>query len=375
MATCPYSAGSSISWLAQQAPVGPHVVRIGLNATAAHWEWLPCHSAPLPDAEERFPSRTSWREPPVGKLCCAPPRGCFRAVLDDVVAIPRHRFRIGQRVRCRNSQVRPSPSAGWQLGRVTSVDPLLRVRLVSGSDARVWDEVRPAARNTGDAAEGGRADVDDDPHARQIAESVRGLLIRRLGLRDGDVVVSRWQRQVTEFAADFVQRNAWHFDCAPAPHFERIPALAATPNCAARPSTHALPYRSADGQHSSGVYSAILYLAHDDEAALVGGHTAFVDTTPPPPLQQQQQQQQQPSDRHKSADEGETAGDETSSVGLERLPNGTAYLRRGLSVAPRIGRLVLFSGGSENYHAPMPIAQGRRQSLLVWFWCGCAEPE
>ena len=120
------------------------------------------------------------------------------------------------------------------------------------------------------------------------------------------------------------------------------------------------------------MYSAILYLAHDDEAALVGGHTAFVDTTPPPPLQQQQQQ---PSDRHKSADEGETARDETSSVGLERLPNGTAYLRRGLSVAPRIGRLVLFSGGSENYHAPMPIAQGRRQSLLVWFWCGCAEPE
>ena len=36
-----------------------------------------------------------------------------------------------------------------------------------------------------------------------------------------------------------------------------------------------------------------------------------------------------------------------------------------------VGRLVLFSGGSENWHAPLPVGAGRRQSLQMFFKCLC----
>ena len=67
-------------------------------------------------------------------------------------------------------------------------------------------------------------------------------------------------------------------------------------------------------------------------------------------------------------------GDEEP-AGLERFSNGSAVLRRGLAVAPRIGRLLLFSGGAENYHAPLPVGQGRRQSLQMFFGCRCVSDE
>ena len=49
---------------------------------------------------------------------------------------------------------------------------------------------------------------------------------------------------------------------------------------------------------------------------------------------------------------------------------------KGRVLAPRkrrtaCRRLLLFSGGAENYHAAMPVERGRRQSLLVWFECAC----
>ena len=309
MEACPYSGDSP---LASVAPIGPRVARIELDESPPLWDWLDCHDAPLADATTRFPNRLTWRDPPVGQLCCA--RRCFRAVMDDAIEIPRFNFTKGQRARCRDSKVRPSPSAGWELGRVASVAPL-RVRLVSSSErrGRIWDEVRPVG-------DGGGA-IDDDVHARAMVEAIRRLLVKEAGLRDADVVASRWQRQSTRGAADFTERYAWHCDYA---------------------------------QHPGGVYSAILYTAHDDEEPLVGGHTAFVDTPPPRP-------------------EGDPVGADAA-PGLERLANGSAYLRRGLSVAPRVGRLLLFSGGAENYHAPMPVASGRRQSLLAWFSCGCEEP-
>ena len=50
---------------------------------------------------------------------------------------------------------------------------------------------------------------------------------------------------------------------------------------------------------------------------------------------------------------------------------GDAQLAAGVLVEPRRGRLVLFSGGGENYHAPLPVAQGRRTSFQVWFGCDC----
>ena len=50
---------------------------------------------------------------------------------------------------------------------------------------------------------------------------------------------------------------------------------------------------------------------------------------------------------------------------------GDARLVAGVVVEPRRGRLVLFSGGGENYHAPLPVMQGRRTSFQVWFGCDC----
>jgi hypothetical protein len=169
--------------------------------------------------------------------------------------------------------------------------------------------------------------LDDDPHARQMVESIRQLLISEADLREGDgLVASRWVRQTVYHAADFSERHAWHFDY---------------------------------GQHSSAVFSATLYTGVDGEEELVGGYTAFADTP-----------------RAASADLTAVAEEGgPGAPGLERLPNGTAHLHRGLVIAPRPGRVVIFSGGAENYHAPLPVAQGRRQSLQVWFTCQCGDAD
>lgn len=316
--TCPYNA-SLPTMLASTAPVGPSVLRIGMERLAEpHWEWLDCHDRPLADAETRFPRRTTWREPPVGPaLCCMPPRGCFRAVLDDVIPMPKPAFKKGQKVLVRQSMVRPSPSEGWQLGRVAAVEPQLRVRLSSSSNrtGQLWDEVRPASSGDED-----HAGLDVDEHADAMAEAARRLLVKEAGMRDEDVILGRRQRQASHWRTDAIDAHAWHFDY---------------------------------GQYPQAVFSAIMYMSVDGaDEPLVGGHTAFVDTPPPPRLEA-------------------TDGEATVEAGLERLANGTAYLHRGLVVAPRPGRVVLFSGGAENYHAPMPVAQGRRLSLLAWFKCAC----
>ena len=58
-------------------------------------------------------------------------------------------------------------------------------------------------------------------------------------------------------------------------------------------------------------------------------------------------------------------------AGLLRLANGTALLQRGLVVAPKAGRLVIFSGGAENFHAPLAVQHGKRASLQMFFRCVC----
>lgn len=60
---------------------------------------------------------------------------------------------------------------------------------------------------------------------------------------------------------------------------------------------------------------------------------------------------------------------------LQQLTNGSFVVQRGLLVAPRRGRLLLFSGGGENFHSALPAVQGRRQSLQAFFKCApaCAQ--
>jgi len=44
-------------------------------------------------------------------------------------------------------------------------------------------------------------------------------------------------------------------------------------------------------------------------------------------------------------------------------------LVEGIVVEPKRGRLLLFSGGGENYHAPMDVRRGRRAAWHAWFTC------
>lgn len=296
------------------------VVRVAMEPGAPHWTWLACHERMLHDAHTRYPGRTTWREPPISSHCCLPQRGCFRAVYDGRIHFERWRFNFtrGQKVHMRQSAIRSSPSAGWELGRVTGLEPL-RVRLVSDAHrrGRAWDEVRPAAdrKNGNDVV----APLAEDWHATKLAEEIRRLLVAEAGVRDSDVVASSAVRQATKVTGAFSEVHRWHYDY---------------------------------GQHPGAIFSAILYTGNDGEEPLVGGETAFV-TTPPPP----------------------TGADDVWSddhAGLQRLPNGSTHLRRGWVVSPRVGRLVLFTGGAENYHAPMPVLQGRRQTLQVWFRCACS---
>ena len=96
----------------------------------------------------------------------------------------------------------------------------LRVRLASDYNrtGRAWDEVRPAESG----ADGAPA-LDDDPHAREMAEAARQVLVAEAGVRDEDVAVSRWVRQATRPYADFAERvrgagaiePPWHGNAEP----------------------------------------------------------------------------------------------------------------------------------------------------------------
>jgi hypothetical protein len=66
------------------------------------------------------------------------------------------------------------------------------------------------------------------------------------------------------------------------------------------------------------------------------------------------------------------AGGETGLAdALAHDDGGGVTLVGGLVVEPRRGRLVIFSGGGENYHAPLPVTRGRRTTFHAWFKCNC----
>ena len=294
------------------------VVRVGMGAIRPLTYWLPCGKARLTDAEERFPYRAPWREPIHSSLCCLPNRTsgspgserCFRGVYDDIIEGYERQWEvIGQKVRMRTSIKRSGGEQGWELGRVVRLQPPL-IRRTSGSGreaAREWDEVRPI-------------DERDDTFDLALVEQARRVLVHELGLRDEWVEPSVHRRQAIEPTAPSTHRNAWHVD-----------------------------YFESEWAH----FAAILYLTAPEAVAgdkESNGWTGFVDCEHP---------------------NRTTLGGVSNSCNLERLPNGTALLTRGLMVAPRPGRLVIFTTGAENYHAPLPVASGRRRSLQMWFRCRC----
>jgi len=118
---------------------------------------------------------------------------------------------------------------------------------------------------------------------------------------------------------------------------------------------HADYFESADY-----VYTAILYDATPDN--LVGGETALVNF------------------RHND----NSQGDDDVTFGLIRSPDlpppqqesnsgekseDPMVLTDGLIIEPKPGRLVLFSSGGENFHAPMAVRQGNRPVYHFWFIC------
>ena len=84
------------------------------------------------------------------------------------------------------------------------------------------------------------------------------------------------------------------------------------------------------------VYSAVLFLdlESDDDVKRKGGQTGLADKL------------------------------DSEKKGLDKLVSGWI-------VEPRKGRLVVFSGGGENYHTPLPVTQGRRTTFHAWFTCSC----
>eukprot|EP00986_Skeletonema_menzelii_P021279 scaffold33859_cov166-Skeletonema_menzelii.AAC.2 len=100
-------------------------------------------------------------------------------------------------------------------------------------------------------------------------------------------------------------------------------------------------------ESASYVYTAILY--DDTPDNLIGGETALVNF------------------RH------DNQGDVT--FGLSPIDSQESKSKEpivftdGLIVEPKSGRLVLFSSGAENFHAPMTVRQGNRPCYHFWFKC------
>ena len=262
-------------------------------------------------AVQSFPHRSSWRSPPHQHLCCVSDH-CFRSVHDGIIGLPIRKWRVGERVRFRHND-HNRKLAGWSMGRVAKTGPPLWVRRSNPPrETLIADDVRPLDEL-----------LDEDDAA--IVEKVHAALEAQLRLvslgnrRPQTLVRSVVRRQTISPTEARQQANAWHAD-----YYEN-------------------PW---------AVYSAILYTGHDDKDPLVGGWTGFVDLD----------------DDADAAKGGRLPKQQPS---FDRLPNGSVVLNRGMMVAPRIGRLVLFSAGGENHHAPLPVLRGRRQSIQMWFECRC----
>ena len=106
------------------------------------------------------------------------------------------------------------------------------------------------------------------------------------------------------------------------------------------------------------VYTAILYDEQPED--LIGGETALVDFVPV------------------QTDHGSTAFGLQSDTGVKKntakqtLENAATQplkLTSGMVVEPKPGRLVLFSSGGENFHAPLEVVRGKRPTFHFWFKC------
>ena len=233
-----------------------------------------------------------------------------------------------------------------------SVDPLLVHQ--QGEQPRVWDDVRPWPKT------GVSAPSSDEDH--DLVEQLRQLVIMEFGCikaaTQGHTHNTILNRQVQQLSPNCLG----YLFCVVACCFvlysvcvwcDRLEDDKIESQVWKRQTSSPKGMAKNLGMWHADYYadkrnviSVIVYLGHEGDEPLVGGWTGFVDTPPPEPGMPEQ-------------------------PGLERLPNNTAVLREGLMVAPRVGRVVAFTGGGENYHSALPTVQGRRQSMNAWFMCKC----
>ena len=90
-------------------------------------------------------------------------------------------------------------------------------------------------------------------------------------------------------------------------------------------------------QNEDYVFTSILYTDTERDPTLLGGETGLADE-----------------------------------LELIHAPGGlsSTRLKRGTLIDPKPGRLVIFTGGGENYHAPLRVrGPGATSRLHVWFKC------
>ena len=107
------------------------------------------------------------------------------------------------------------------------------------------------------------------------------------------------------------------------------------------------------------LYTAILYDDPPDD--LIGGETAMVDLT----KDTVNKRISFGMEMNKTA----KAAGAVSRASRDMNNEQTIDFNSGVIVEPKRGRLLLFSGGGENFHAPMEVKRGMRPTYHFWFKC------
>lgn len=105
------------------------------------------------------------------------------------------------------------------------------------------------------------------------------------------------------------------------------------------------------------VYTAILYGDPSDD--LLGGETAIMNL----------QKTINETSHLEQIDFGLKQRDEANTDGSESNEDLLVEFTSGLIIEPKPGRLVLFSGGGENFHTPVEVKRGTRPTFHFWFKC------
>lgn len=118
------------------------------------------------------------------------------------------------------------------------------------------------------------------------------------------------------------------------------------------------------------VYTAILY--DEPPKDLLGGETALVDFIPDGGYDFMKEfSSMEKVTFGMKIWENKTAvlSEDEASTAIFHNDNQPVEFTSGMIVEPKLGRLLLFSGGGENFHAPLEVKRGYRPSYIFWFKC------